>query len=438
MTRLPEMRADVVVVGGGPAGIAAATRAAEAGSRVVIIDSGMRPGGQIWRHTEATTLPRAARRWIERSRHRGVTWLLRSTVVDGGVARGLTVVSHEGTRVVRAPSVVVATGSRELFLPFPGWTLPNAMGVGGAQALLKGGLEVRGKRVIVAGSGPLLLPAAAALAEAGADVRHVVEQAPMNTLVRFAASLLPHPAKLAQAARYRAAIPLRAYQAGVWVARADGDGRVQSVTLTNGPRRWTEPCDLLCCSYGLIPSTELARLLGCTVTDGRVVVDGWQRTTSPGVFCAGESTGVAGDDAATAEGEVAGLAAAAGGEVRLPPRLVRRRDRGRRFQRALSDVFRPRPELLHLAEHDTVVCRCEDVRLGRLERTWTGRQAKLYTRAGMGPCQGAVCGPAMQHLFGWAPGSVRPPLFAPSLDAWASVEEQPGVTGNESVDVRPS
>lgn len=422
------MDADVIVVGGGPAGIAAATRAAEAGARATIVDVGMRPGGQIWRHVDARTLPRLARRWIDRSHRAGVHWMLQSTVVDGSLATGLVVVSRTGaTQVIRAKRIIVATGARELFLPYPGWTLPNAMGVGGAQALLKGGLDVRGKRAIIAGSGPLLLPVAAALAKAGAHVSHVLEQAPMARLARFAASLLRQPAKLVLAAQYRAALPLNAYHTGTWVERALGEGRVESVMLTDGRKRWSAPCDLLCCSYGLVPSTELARLFGCTTNDGKVVVDDHQRTSVSGIHCAGESTGIAGDSASIAEGEIAGLSAATPDALELPAELLRARHVGRAFERDLREAFLPRPEVLRLADADTLLCRCEDVRLGVLDSAWTGRQAKLYTRMGMGACQGAVCGPIAQQLFGWSPGSVRPPLFAPLLREWP-VETSSGMT----------
>ena len=418
--------ADVVVIGGGPAGIAASTRAAESGARTVVVDSGMRPGGQIWRHTDTSMLPYAARRWIERSQRSGAIWMLQSTVIDGSIEKGLTVLTGAGTRMVRAPRIVIATGARELFLPYPGWTLPNVMGVGGAQALLKGGMDVRGRQVIVAGSGPLLLPVAAALVRAGARVGSVIEQTPARTLLRFAATLMSQPGKLVLAAWYRAALSLRGYRSGTWVARAEGDRRVESVVLTDGRHRWSEPCDLLLCSYGLVPTTELARLLGCEVEGGKVVVDGNQQTSVARIHCVGESTGVAGDDAAVAEGEIAGLGCAGRGNVRIPSALRRRRDRGRRFQRTLSTAFQPRPELLRLADPETVICRCEDVTLACLDRTWSGRQAKLYTRIGMGPCQGAVCGPAVQHLFGWPAGSVRPPLFAPPLGAWAGAEPPRG------------
>ena len=413
------MDVDVLVVGGGPAGIAAATRAAETGTRATIVDAGIRPGGQIWRHVDPHALPSNARRWLARSHRAGVRWMHESTVVDGSPGKGLVVVSRAGeTRVLRAPRIVVATGARELFLPFPGWTLPNVVGVGGAQALVKGGLDVRGKRAIIAGSGPLLLPVAATLARAGAQVVHVLEQTPTARLAGFSLSLVRQPSKVLLAAQYRFALSLTAYRTGRWVERAVGEQRVESVTLTDGRARWTERCDLLCCSYGLVPSTELARLLGCTVSEGKVTVDERQRTSVAGVYCAGESTGIAGDSASIAEGEIAGLSAATSDQAAIPAALVRARDIGRAFERDLRMAFLPRSELFGLADADTVICRCEDVRLRAVDRNWTGRQAKLYTRLGMGACQGATCGPIVQQLFGWSPGSVRPPLFAPLMSEW--------------------
>lgn len=422
MSALRTIHCDVLVVGGGPAGIAAATRAAESGAQVLIVDSGIEPGGQIWRHRDLGTLPSAARRWLARLRDAGARWVLQATVVDGDLTRGLTTVDPNGTTRIIAPRVILATGARELFLPYPGWTLPNVMGIGGAQAMLKGGLDVRGKRVIIAGSGPLLLPVAAAMSKAGARLGTVAEQASARDVSAFAISLWSEPAKLLLAARYRMSTPLGAHRMGTWVERADGSGRVEAVTLATGRRRWVERCDLLCCSYGLIPGTELARLLGCEVLNGRVITDALQRTTAAGVYSAGEATGVAGDEAAIAEGEIAGLAAASPTPVVISAGLSRRQQRGQRFAERLRETFRLRAELGTLADPETIVCRCEDVRLGQLDSSWTGRQAKLYTRAGMGPCQGAVCGPALEHLFGWPPGSIRPPLFAPALGRWMPEE----------------
>ncbi len=405
---------DVVVAGGGPAGIAAAARAAESGARVVMVDQGMRPGGQVWRHRERGTLPRLARSWLDRLDRSGAKRMALATVTDA-TSDGAVSIAHEGrSTTVRASAIVIATGARELFIPYPGWTLPGVMGIGGAQALVKGGMHVRGKRVIIAGSGPLILPVAAVMAHAGARLIAVLEQAPASAVAGFARTLWRHPSKLADAGRYRSAFASTSYRTGCWVARADGNERVQRVTLTNGRRTWSEECDILCCSYGLVPNVDLALLLGCAVDEGQVVVDPSQRTSVPGIFAAGEPTGIGGELAALTEGEIAGLCAAGRS---VDSSLTSARLGWRAFAERLSLAFAPRPELRDLATPDTIICRCEDVPLSRLDPSWTVRQAKLYTRVGMGPCQGGVCGPACGFLFSWPHGRVRPPLGAPEVGA---------------------
>ncbi|HKT07612.1 MAG TPA: FAD-dependent oxidoreductase [Gemmatimonadaceae bacterium] len=412
---------DVAVIGGGPAGIAAASAAAEAGARVIVIDHGLRPGGQIWRHRDPASLPNAARAWIARSARPAANggpkpeWLARTTVFDASagddIALRLTGDGAAGAGVVRARRVVIATGARELFLPFPGWTLPGVMGLGGAQALLKGGMAVRGRRAVVAGSGPLLLPVAAALAHAGARVACVVEQAPLAEAMSFGAGLWSHPAKALQALRYGASLAGTRIRFGTWVASADGDGgRVARLRLTDGRRARTVPCDLLCCSYGFVPNVELARLMGCDIERGRVSVDAAQRTSVSGVWCAGEPTGVAGEGAALVEGQIAGYDAGGADALAQSAHLQRARDGWRRFGDRLTEAFRPRGAVRALAADETLVCRCEDVRRGALDPAWTVRQAKLYTRVTMGPCQGMICGAACASLFGWSAGAVRPPL----------------------------
>jgi NADPH-dependent 2,4-dienoyl-CoA reductase/sulfur reductase-like enzyme len=327
--------------------------------------------------------------------------------------------------------LVVATGARERFLPFPGWTLPGVLGVGAAQALLKSGWEVRGKRVAVAGTGPLLLPVAALLAARGAEVALVAEQAPPADLRRFAGGLWRRPGKLLAAARLRAGFRGAPYRAGAWVVEAEGDGRVEEVAWTDGARLHRERCDALCCAYGLVPNLELPRLLGCRIEHsmggGFVAVGGDQETSIAGIYCAGEPTGIAGVEAAIAEGEIAGLAAAgsavpvAGSAV--PAALRKRRDRGRAWAAELAAVFPLRPELLAPPRPETILCRCEDVRWGDLDPAWAPRQAKLASRAGMGPCQGRVCGPALAALLGrgdWLDGTPRPPLKPVSLGTLAT------------------
>ena len=412
------LQADVAIVGGGPAGIAAACRAAESGARVVLIDEGARPGGQIWRHRTAP--PKAARAWLERLGRSSVTVVGEASVIEvlahGGetVSEATTAFTLHAARSgsaqtrIQARRVVLATGARERFLPFPGWTLPGVLGVGALQALLKAGTSFAGRHVVLAGSGPLLFPVAAALAEDGARVVLVAEQADASAVLRFGLGLWRHPGKIAEAARYRLGFLGTPLRHGVWVASAQGDGHVGAVTLTDGHRSWREECDLLGASFGLVPNAELARLLGCAVESDAVTVDAGQRTSVRGVFAAGEPTGIGGVERAVVEGEIAGLAAA-GREADARP-LLPRRATLLAFSRALAAAFALRPELRRLARPETFVCRCEDVAYGALDPAWGARRAKLYTRLGMGACQGRVCGAACAHLFGWPSDTARPPL----------------------------
>jgi len=282
------------------------------------------------------------------------------------------------------------------------------VGAGGAQALLKAGASFAGLRVVVAGSGPLLLPVAAALGRVGARLVAVAEQAPGPRVRAFAASLLLRPRKLLDGLRYRAAFPGTAYRLGTWVTAAHGDARLQAVDLTDGARRWTEACDVLAVGYGLVPNLELPRLLGCAVEKGSVVVNPGQETSREGVYAAGEVTGIGGVDPALLEGQIAGLAAA--GRAGAARALLAARNRARRLASSIEAAFALRPELRSLPSADTIVCRCEDVALDRLATAQSPRESKLHTRAGMGPCQGRVCGSALGFLRGFPRDSVRPPL----------------------------
>jgi len=401
------LRQDVVIVGAGPAGLAAAVRAAEGGARVTVVDQSAHPGGQIWRHRDRATLPPAARAWIERFHASGARWMPNASVFDAAPGR-LWIHSASGATAIEAGAIVLATGARELLLPFPGWTLPNVMGVGGLQALIKAGADVRGKRVVIAGSGPLVLPVAATAAQHGARLSAVCEQAPLGDVLAFAAGLWRSPAKLITAATYRARFPLARFRAGVWIERVHGDDRVRSATLTDGDASWRVPCDLVATACGLIPNVELGTWLGCEVRGGALTVNHDQQTSVPGVFAAGECAGVGGEDLAIIEGQIAGLAAT--GQGARAAALLGARRRGRQFARRLANAFAARPELRARPEADTVVCRCEDVRMEDLQADWGARQAKLATRAGMGACQGRVCGAAMACLFDWTAPSVRPPV----------------------------
>jgi NADPH-dependent 2,4-dienoyl-CoA reductase/sulfur reductase-like enzyme len=424
---------DVVVVGAGPAGIAAATVAAEKGLRVAVLDASPWVGGQIWHGEQAGLESRQARRWLDRLRESGARVMLGTPVV---AAPGPGVVLAEsGGRPLEVgwQSLILATGARELLLPFPGWTLPNVMGAGGLQALVKAGWPVAGKRVVVAGSGPLLFSVAAHLRQAGARVLLVAEQTSWAGLLGFGLRLpVLAPGKLIQAAQYQMRLLGVRYRPGCWPVSAQGHGQVEGVTLSTGAKTWTVPCDVLACGFNLVPNLELASLLGCQIADDKVRVDLWQQTSVVNVFCAGEPTGLGGVDRALIEGQIAGLAVS--GQQEQARRLFAARSRAQRFSQTLERGFALREEVRHLAEPGTIVCRCEDVTLRQLEAHGDWRTAKLHTRCGMGSCQGRTCGSAAKVLFGWQRPSVRPPVFPTSLAALAGVEGTAQVSRQESTD----
>lgn len=419
--------ADVLVVGAGPAGMTAAAAAAEHGRKVILIDDNATPGGQIWRNDlrnaitrRTSTEERRKQLALARLQRSGAQVLSGYRVFDANPFGSLHAVRENSDRPVATHfkwnHLILATGARERFLPFAGWTLPGVFGAGGLQALAQGGLPVEGKHIVVAGTGPLLLAVAAHLRKRGARILLIAEQAPASRLARFAAFLCRQPGKLAQGLSCRAALLGTPYRTGCWPVAAlanHGQNALRAVVLSNGRRTWEEPCDLLACGFHLVPNIELAELLGCTLRGSFVAVDAQQRTSVQRVFCVGEPTGIAGLKSALLQGEIAGLTCA--GRPTEP--LQRLLATERQFAEQLEHTFALRPELHSLATAQTIICRCEDVRLSSLSACHSWREAKLQTRCGMGPCQGRVCGPIVHTIFGWEPASIRPPIFPVPLDA---------------------
>lgn len=426
---------DVAVIGSGPAGMAAALEAASAGCSVTVLDSYATPGGQFHRtyaprlHTGDPAGPAAVaafRRLVSAGRIqlRAATavWTADTTSADAGFRLRLTGLTgrSEDPAMMRARTVVLATGAVDRVLPFPGWDLPGVFTAGGAQALLKGQGILPGRRVIVAGSGPFLLPVGAALADAGAQILQVVEATGIRAWPRQVRAAWTHREKLLEAAGYlqalrRKRVPIRTRRA---IVRAQGEGRVEQVTIARLQPDWTPKpgtertfmVDAVCVSFGFIPQIALAVLLGCDVAadpawgDPVVVCDPRQETTRPGVFAAGEITGVAGAPGAAAEGALAGLAAAMTvGGLEAPSYAARayphwrRRAHERRFAQVLAGLFAVQPGWMSWLEDDTVICRCEEVPYGRIR--WAVqelgaddlRSVKLTTRCGMGYCQARMC-----------------------------------------------
>lgn len=447
-------RAHLAVLGAGPAGLAGALAATARGVRVTLVDAAERAGGQFYRQPARAL---GARR-PEALHHQWKTWERLRDGIDRHIAAGhityLTghhvwcVVRESGTFTVhalrgpdqeegvavRADAVLLATGGYERVLPFPGWTLPGVVTAGGAQAMLKGGLVLPGRRVVVGGTGPLLLPVATGLAAAGARVAALVESADPGAVLRRTPALAAEPGKLAEAAWYAGQLLRHKVRvlARHTVLEAHGTDRLEAVTVAvldregriraGSARRIA--CDTLAVGHGMLPHTDLAETLGCTLTGTDVRVDDEQRTDVPGVWAAGETTGIGGAALALAEGHIAGRSIAARLRGTSPdPRswaaAARARTRQRAFFAALEAVYAPPPGWADRITDDTVVCRCEEVTAGQVRTAADGlgagdlRTAKLLTRAGMGWCQGRMCAPAVAGLTGCPLTPGRRPFARP-------------------------
>lgn len=425
------------MIGAGPAGLAAARSAREAGADVVLLDSSDSLGGQFWRHLPPS---RPARR--EARLHHG--WakfqalsselthdpgcrIIRDAhvwAVEAGEQPRVHVLLGEPDgsgreRVSFQPdALVIATGAHDRTLPFPGWDLPGVFTAGAAQALAKGERLAVGQRVVVAGAGPFLLPVAQSLTATGSRVVAVMEANRAVPLMRGwlpqAWQLLPAAGKGLELAGYLAGhlrhrIP---YLIGRTVISAHGTDHVESVTIARLDADWvpipgtekTLAVDAVCVSHSFTPRLELAIAAGCDLSASRFVqVDDRQLTSVPAVYAAGEITGIGGVDLALAEGAIAGHHAAGGTDA--GPALRRRRRVFSGFAARIEAAHGIRGGWPAWLTASTVICRCEEVDYGTLSTTATVtasqslRSLKLSTRAGLGICQGRICGRTVEHLL---------------------------------------
>jgi D-hydroxyproline dehydrogenase subunit alpha len=406
---------DVVVIGAGPAGMAAAVAASDSGASVALIDDNPSAGGQIWRG-ETGNHDSPAATWFERLSKSAVKIIRGARVfhIDGHIeghldGGALAAETSQGILNLSYGKLILATGARERFLPFPGWTLPNVFGAGGLQALMKTGLPVAGKSIVIAGTGPLLFAVASYARKSGAKVVAICEQTNGKKMVRFAAATTLAPGKISEAFRLLWDLRGIPHWKNCWPVAAIGKDRIEGVRLAHNGRTREIECDYLACGFHLVPNLELPNFIGCRIENGFVRVDEFQRTSAENVYCAGEPTGIGGLEMALVEGQIAGYSAAR--DEAAARTLLSQRARYARFARELDAAFGLRSELKSLADPGTLLCRCEDVPFGLVRQFDSWRAAKLHTRCGMGPCQGRVCGSAAEFLFGWRVDSVRPPVF---------------------------
>jgi NADPH-dependent 2,4-dienoyl-CoA reductase/sulfur reductase-like enzyme len=441
---------DLVVIGAGPAGMAAAVTASGLGLRTLLLDEQARAGGQIYRNVGIVG-PSSARLLggdylhglgLVRQLSASKTEVLHGAAV-WNIDRDLCVTClHEGRTVqLRAAQLIAASGSIERASPLPGWTLPGVMNAGAAQIALKSSGVVPSDRVLLAGAGPLLLLVATQLLDAGADLVALVETAP----ARNRRDALPHLAAALAAPTYLAKglrMIRRVRGAGVpWhtaatALRIEGGERAEAVAFTAAGRAHRVAADVVLLHHGVVPSTQISRLLRVehdwddAQLAWRPRLDVWGQTSLPGLRIAGDSASIAGALAAEATGALAALGAAETlGRIDAAQRDARAQPLRRalaaqlRIRPFLDALYRP-PEWLQQPADDTVVCRCEEVTAGRIrEMARLGcqgpNQTKFFSRCGMGPCQGRMCGIAVTQILaaelGRRPDEVgayriRPPL----------------------------
>ena len=435
---------DLAIVGGGPAGLATAAEAASYGASVTIFDDNALPGGQYFRQ-----LPKGFRKTgrtvFDKDHDRGralfavtenprVTYRSETMVWESPDDGVLAFACGADSGRIRARVIVIAAGAYDRPVPFPGWTLPGVITAGGVQNLIKGHRVIPGRRVAVAGNGPLVLLVAANLVRAGAELVAAFEAAPLlRRLMPATPKLLSAPAIVKQAITYRSVL-LRAgvsLRTGESVVEARGQNEVEEILTApidqagriDKGRTRTLAVDTLVVGFGLIPSIELLRMLDCELRYD-ALRGGWLpvrdrsfETSVKGVFAVGDGASIGGVEIALAEGRLMGLVAAARLGLLDPNRAAKlagpvrsRLNRFDRFRSGLERLYTPPASYLDLLTPETIVCRCEEITLGELRARQEEGYASSFalkgtTRIGMGRCQGRNCLRTLAALVGEAAGT---------------------------------
>ena len=428
------MSVDFAIIGAGPAGMAAAVLAVEFGLDTLLIDEQDGPGGQIYRAIErAETDPSASSSLgADYLAGRSLATALRASGAEYRPATTVWHIDPDGTlslarkgesESITARRILLATGAIERPVPIPGWTLPGVMTVGAAQILLKTADLVPDGRAVLAGQGPLLYLAALQLARAGAPPLAVLETTPHENYhgaARYLGGLWPGRRALGKGLALmlgvrRAGIPVRR---GVHGLRALGRIGLERIVWQGGEIA----AEHLFLHEGVIPNTQISLALQLAHHWDQAQlcwqpsIDEWGRTSLPVVTIAGDGGGIAGAEAAALSGRLAALDAAAAlgriGEAERDRRAGPIRAelaRERAIRPFLDALYRPRDSVLAPADDDTIACRCEEVTVGQIRRAVRlgapgPNQLKAFTRCGMGPCQGRVCGPIVGAVIAEARG----------------------------------
>ncbi|UFZ04115.1 FAD-dependent oxidoreductase [Bradyrhizobium ontarionense] len=423
---------DVVVIGAGPAGLAATATAAGAGLSTLLLDENAGPGGQVWRAINSTPVKSEALLgtdyWsgaeiAEAARDSGAEIIHRATVwsLDRNLELGVSV--GGGSAFIKARRVIVATGAQERPFPIPGWTLPGVMTAGAAQTMLKSSGLVPDCPTVIAGQGPLLWLLAAQILRLGGRIDRVLDTTPRTnyiTALPHAFAFMSSPYLMKGLAMMREVKAKVSVIKGVTELSAGGDGQLASVSYVAAGKRETLPAELLLLHQGVVPNVNLAMAAGVEHhwSDLQLcwtpVLDADGNSSVPGIAIAGDGAGIGGAQAAIWRGRIAARAAvealAPQAVAKLPSvqslcSELKRAERGRAF---LDVLFQPAKQF-RIPKGDTIVCRCEEITAKDvLESVAIGatgpNQLKAYRRTGMGPCQGRLCGLTVTELMAEARG----------------------------------
>ena len=429
-----EIKHQVIVVGAGPAGLNAAKYAANAGCDVALIDSGKRLGGQYWRHSGVDELDRklhhnfdAGSLLMDAVRANPHITIYSDTSIWSASIVDNQIVLRTKSGVFLTERLILATGAYDRVIPFPGWDIPGVMTAGAAQALLKGSGVLAGERIMIAGTGPFLLPVAASLASEGSRIVRISEASGVLAWLPQLHVLLRNPSKILEAISYfsilrRNGVSIRNREAVV-AARANESGVLESVTVAKIDSNFKIlstheiECDVAAISWGFSTDIALASSLGLKASaakDGSLFISTDEdqlastKEKSYKIFAAGELTGVGGSDLALIEGAIAGLAATSAKSDKR--RLFKVRKKLRRFAGSLHHVYRVPLGWKEWLTPETVICRCEEVDYGTIVHAKNqlsatdARTVKLMTRCGMGMCQGKMCSRNISDLLGSSDG----------------------------------
>jgi len=433
---------DVLILGAGPAGVGAALAAAQCGLETLIVDSALSSGGQIYRAmpTSFAALPAAQNPdRLSGSQQRAA---LAASAVSTAFGRRVWSIGQDfrvdalgpnGPEHWQPKALIICNGAQERVTPFPGWTLPGVIGLAAATILLKSQLVLPGQRVLIAGCGPLLALLADTILQHGGEVVAVFDLASRGDWLKSAPALLARPTELRRGLswwrRIQAAKIPYLYRTGIRTVETRDKGLrisagpVNADASPSGTSTHTFDADCVTVGHGLTPSTDMTRLLRAKHVFRRElggwvpVLDQDQRTSRAKLYAAGDGCGIRGGVAAHQAGYLAGFTAALDlGRINLAEHrrlCATHQSEQRRLTRsskAMAGLMAQRSGQVQAISADTIVCRCEDIRRAEIEQALDQgamdvNQLKSWTRCGMGPCQGRVCGDTVAELVAARCGS---------------------------------